>query len=67
MNFNHFLGNEKVKEQISFLLNSGRLPHAIILEGETGIGKRLKEIAAYNIRQKEGDNISAIYMGGEGG
>ena len=48
MNFNHFLGNEKVKEQISFLLNSGRLPHAIILEGETGIGKRTlaREIAA---------------------
>ncbi len=37
------------------------------LKCETGIGKRLKEIAAYNIRQKEGDNISAIYMGGEGG
>lgn len=37
------------------------------LKCETGICKRLKEIAAYNMRQKEGDNISAIYMGGEGG
>lgn len=48
MNFSHFLGNEKVKEQISFLLDSGRLPHAIILEGESGIGKRTlaREIAA---------------------
>lgn len=36
------------------------------LKCETAIGKRLREIAAYNIRQKEGDNISAIYMGGEG-
>ena len=48
MNFNHFLGNEKVKEQLSFLLNSNRLPHAIILEGESGIGKTTlaREIAA---------------------
>lgn len=37
------------------------------LNCEAGIGKRLKEIAAYNIRQREGDNISAIYMGGDKG
>ncbi len=56
MNFNHFLGNEKVKEQISFLLNSGRLPHAIILEGETGIGKRTlaREIAAALVCRSDG-------------
>lgn len=35
------------------------------MENEVSIGKRLKEIAFYNIRQKESDNISAIYMGGE--
>lgn len=48
MNFKHFLGNEKIKEQISFLINSERLPHAIILEGESGIGKctLAREIAA---------------------
>ncbi len=37
------------------------------LNCESSIGKRLGEIAAYNIRQKERDNISAIYIGGEGG
>lgn len=31
---------------------------------ENSIGKRLREIADYNIRQKENDNISAIYMEG---
>lgn len=48
MNFKKFLGNEKVKEQISFLMNSKRLPHAIIIEGESGIGKTTfaREIAA---------------------
>lgn len=48
MNFKYFLGNEKVKEQISYLINSSRLPHAIIIEGEEGTGKRTlaREIAA---------------------
>ena len=47
MNFNRFIGNEKVKEQLSYLISSKRLPHAIILEGEEGIGKRTlaREIA----------------------
>lgn len=34
------------------------------LKDEKCICKRLREVADYNIRQKEGDNISAIYMGG---
>lgn len=57
MNFNHFLGNEKVKEQLSFLLNSNRLPHAIILEGESGIGKRTlaREIAAALVCRSGGE------------
>lgn len=47
MNFVNFVGNEKVKQQLSFLQQSGRLPHAIVIEGEEGIGKRTlaKEIA----------------------
>ena len=47
MNFSRFIGNEKVKEQLSFLISSKRLPHAIVLEGEEGIGKRTlaREIA----------------------
>lgn len=48
MNFKCFLGNERVKEQLSFLMSSSRLPHAIIIEGEEGSGKRTLawEIAA---------------------
>lgn len=47
MNFVNFAGNEKVKQQLSFLQQSGRLPHAIVIEGEEGLGKRTlaKEIA----------------------
>lgn len=48
MKFKNFLGNQKVKEQLSALMNSGRLPHAIVIEGEEGLGKRTlaREIAA---------------------
>ncbi|MDY4698849.1 ATP-binding protein, partial [Eubacterium coprostanoligenes] len=47
MNFEDFVGNEKVKEQLSFLQASGRLPHAIVVEGDEGLGKRTfaREIA----------------------
>lgn len=37
------------------------------LREEDGIRKRLREIADYNLRQGERDNISALYMGGETG
>lgn len=40
MQFKKFLGNEKIKEQLSYLLAAGRLPHVIVLEGEEGIGKK---------------------------
>ncbi len=48
MNFKYLLGNENVKEQISTLIESNRLPHAIVIEGEEGIGKKTfaREIAA---------------------
>lgn len=40
MEFKSFLGNENVKKQISYLLDSNHLPHAIVIEGEEGTGKR---------------------------
>lgn len=47
MKFTDFIGNEKVKKQLIFLLETGRLPHAIVIEGESGLGKRTlaREIA----------------------
>lgn len=47
MNFLNFIGNEKVKQQLSFLQESNRLPHAIVIEGDVGLGKRTlaKDIA----------------------
>lgn len=39
MKFTAFIGNEKIKEKLTFLEQSKRLPHAIILEGDEGLGK----------------------------
>lgn len=38
--FNRFIGNKKVKEQLAALMQAGRFPHAVIFEGEEGLGKR---------------------------
>ncbi len=40
MEFLNFKGNEKIKEQLSVLIQSKRLPQAIIIEGDEGMGKR---------------------------
>lgn len=40
MNFSQFVGNEKAKEQIEYFLTTRRIAHAIIIEGEDGLGKR---------------------------
>ena len=57
MNFNSFIGNEKVKEQLRFLEASGHLPHALLIEGETGLGKRTlaREIALNLFCRGEGE------------
>ena len=47
MKFVDFVGNEKIKQQLLYLLEASQLPHAIILEGEEGLGKKTlaREIA----------------------
>lgn len=40
MIFEGFIGNESLCQQLSLTLEQGRLPHAVILEGPTGSGKR---------------------------
>lgn len=40
MKFNDFIGNEKIIEQLGTLMESGRFPHALVFEGEQGIGKK---------------------------
>ena len=40
MLFHSFLGNDEVKKQLSNLVDGGRLPQAIIIEGPDGSGKR---------------------------
>lgn len=57
MVFNHFLGNKRIKEQLSALMSSDRLPHAIVIDGEEGIGKRTlaREIALALVCRSEED------------
>ncbi|MBQ9531108.1 MAG: hypothetical protein IJR70_03440 [Eubacterium sp.] len=47
MKFETFISNQKVKEQLEILIDSGRFPHALIIEGDEGIGKKTlaREIA----------------------
>ncbi len=40
MNFPGFLGNEQVRAALSAAFDSHRFPHALILQGEAGCGKR---------------------------
>ena len=40
MKLTNFIGNEKVVDSLSKLFEGGRFPHALIIEGEDGIGKK---------------------------
>lgn len=58
MKFFDFIGNDKIKDQLTFLQESDRLPHAIIIEGDEGIGKRTlaREIALNLFCRGEGEH-----------
>lgn len=57
MKFFNFIGNEKIKDQLTFLQESDRMPHAIIIEGDEGLGKRTlaREIALNLFCRGEGN------------
>ena len=40
MNFNDFIGNHEVKRQLQTLFEQNKVFHAILLEGEKGLGKK---------------------------
>ena len=40
MRFDGFVGNESIKKQLSAEVDAGRFPHAILLEGAPGTGRR---------------------------
>ena len=56
MEFPGFYANEQAKARLSALVDGGRLPQAIILEGEQGLGKRTlaRLIAAACVCKSEG-------------
>ncbi len=35
-----FISNERIIDQLGCLIDSGRFPHAVVIEGEQGLGKR---------------------------
>ena len=41
MRFGDFIGNEPIKKQLSAEIDGGRFPHALLLEGESGSGRRM--------------------------
>ncbi len=40
MRFGELVGNERVKQQLAADVDSGRFPHALLIEGEEGSGRR---------------------------
>ena len=40
MRFEKIIGNKRLKEQLEILLETGRFPHAVIIEGDEGLGKK---------------------------
>ena len=62
MKFVNFVGNERVKEQLTYLQESGRLPHAFVIEGEEGLGKRTlaKEIFVKPMKSRALIVLSAL-------
>ncbi|MDO4458851.1 MAG: hypothetical protein Q4C42_02020 [Clostridia bacterium] len=57
MNFKNFVGNDNVKTGLNNLFSAGRLPHAIILQGEDGLGKSaLSRLIAKAILCENSDN-----------
>ena len=65
MRFPGFAGNQEVKQLLSKLFTEGRLPHAIILQGEDGLGKHTlaKLIAAAAVCTGEGEAPCGVCSG----
>lgn len=57
MKFPEFLGNEETKAALAAAFSAGRFPHAIILQGEEGCGKRtLARLIAKALVCRDRDN-----------
>ena len=58
MRFDRFAGNTRVKQQLNALEGAGRMPHAFLLEGESGCGKRTlaRLIAGWALCAGEGEH-----------
>jgi DNA polymerase III delta' subunit len=61
-----FVGNRELKESLNSYFLSGRLPHALILQGEDGLGKRTlaKWIAMAAVCRGDGSQIPCGHCSG---
>ncbi len=62
MVFTYFKGNENVKKRVSALVESSRLPHAILIEGESGLGKKTlaRDIACALVCRADGERPCGV-------
>jgi DNA polymerase-3 subunit delta' len=58
--FEHLIGNEKVKESLTHLLRSGRLPNSLLFAGPEGVGKKgfAVELARTFVCQHPSDGLA---------
>ncbi len=62
LDFAHIIGHARQKEELSAMLQEGRLPHALLFTGPAGIGKKLvaRSLAAAILCTGEGERPCGI-------
>ena len=62
MTFNEVIGQEEVRERLLQMTREGRLPHALMLCGPQGVGKKALAIsfACYLLSQKDSKNLQGL-------
>ena len=62
MTFNEVIGQEEVRERLLQMTREGRLPHALMLCGPQGVGKKALAIsfACYLLSQKDPKNLQGL-------
>ena len=62
MTFNEVIGQEEVRERLLQMTREGRLPHALMLCGPQGVGKKALAVsfACYLLSQKDPKNLQGL-------
>ena len=64
MTFNEVIGQQEVQQRLMKMVDEGRLPHAIMLCGPTGIGKKALAIAfgCYLLSRREERGVRLVCL-----